>query len=225
MARMKINITCPSACIQREPATTKASPAALSMISIDISIKTRLRRTNRPISPSANKIPASSSPSFIGTVAIFFLPFLGLPHAQVISAYERREQQERRKLHANQVRTEERDAHLLGPDFHGSHRRSARSSGQKNDFHNQNSRQNNRPHPHSGLQPRALLFHLSFAEIQQHHHKDKEHHDCASINDHFQSGHKRRAKSEENNSHGQQRNDQIKQAVHGVEPCQYHQRG
>jgi len=67
-----MNMTCPSGCIHRDPATTKANPAALSMTSIDIRMKIRLRRTSSPISPSANKIPASSSPSFVGINMVSF---------------------------------------------------------------------------------------------------------------------------------------------------------
>ena len=53
-----MNITWPSGWPQREPATTKARPAALSMISIEASTKIRLRRTSTPTRPMRNSAAA-----------------------------------------------------------------------------------------------------------------------------------------------------------------------
>src|SRR5262245_28167502 len=68
--RMKRYITCPSACAHLAPAATKASPVAFNIISSDINMKTMLRRTSTPISPSAKSIPANNNPYSIGTEAI-----------------------------------------------------------------------------------------------------------------------------------------------------------
>src|SRR5690606_619043 len=65
-----MNMTWPSASAQRAPAATNASAVAFSMISIDSSMKIRLRRTSTPISPSANRIAARSNACSIGTAAV-----------------------------------------------------------------------------------------------------------------------------------------------------------
>jgi hypothetical protein len=52
-------------------------PAALSITSNDIRMKSRLRRTSRLVSPSENKIPASISPSLIGICVMLNLRFHG----------------------------------------------------------------------------------------------------------------------------------------------------
>src|SRR5262249_22439719 len=62
VARRKKNITCPSAWPQRAPATTRASPAAFSMISIEIRTKTTSRRASTPTRPIRKRTPASRSP-------------------------------------------------------------------------------------------------------------------------------------------------------------------
>src|SRR5688572_6770625 len=76
MVRMKINITCPSACIHFEPATMKANPAAFSIISTEISMKIMLRLTSTLIRPSINNIPANNNPDSIG-IAFILLLFQG----------------------------------------------------------------------------------------------------------------------------------------------------
>src|SRR5580692_11376188 len=99
------NTTCPSACCHREPATTNASPAALSITSSDIRTKSKLRRTSRLVSPSENKIPASISPSLMGICVMLHLRFHSLQEAYVIGAHHARQQQHGRKFHSNHVRT------------------------------------------------------------------------------------------------------------------------
>src|ERR1700757_3139002 len=70
-------------------------------------MKIKLRRTSKPVSPSENKIPASSSPSLMGISAMLNLRFFGFAEAQMIRAHQAREQKHGGKLHANQVRTEQ----------------------------------------------------------------------------------------------------------------------
>src|SRR5215469_1373004 len=116
IARMNRNITCPSACCHRAPATTHPRPAALSITSNDIRTKTELRRTSRPVSPSENKIPASSSPSLMGICVMLNLPFFDVAVAQVIRANQSRQQEHGSKFDTNQVRSKQCDPDLLG--FH-----------------------------------------------------------------------------------------------------------
>src|SRR5262245_52102253 len=71
--KMKRYITCPSACAHLAPAATKASHVAFNIISSDINMKTMLRRTSTPISPSAKSIPANNNPYSIGIEAIAIL--------------------------------------------------------------------------------------------------------------------------------------------------------
>src|SRR5580698_4317174 len=116
---MNRNTTCPSACCHREPATTNASPAALSMTSKDIRTKSKLRRTSRLVNPSENKIPASISPSLIGICVMLNLRLHNFQEAQMAGPHHAREQQHGRKLHPDHVRTEESDPHFLWPDNEG----------------------------------------------------------------------------------------------------------
>src|SRR5580693_3511373 len=103
---MNRNTTWPSARCHREPATTNASPAALSITSRDIRTKSKLRRTSRLVSPSENKIPASISPSLMGICVMLNLRCHSFQEAQVISAHHAREQQHGGKFHSYHVRTE-----------------------------------------------------------------------------------------------------------------------
>jgi hypothetical protein len=59
---MNRNMTWPSGCCQRLAATMKARPAALSMISTDISMKIRLRRAMTPTRPMAKSAAARTIP-------------------------------------------------------------------------------------------------------------------------------------------------------------------
>src|SRR5919108_5065464 len=122
MARMNMNMTWPSACCHREPATIKASPAAFNMISTDISMKITLRRTNRPINPSANRTLARNSPCSIGIIAMALLHrpgTLALPTTQVIGPNQAGQQQHGGQLDADKVRPVEGDTHLLWRDDSG----------------------------------------------------------------------------------------------------------
>src|ERR1700722_1725113 len=113
---MNRNTTCPSACCHLEPATTNASPAALSITSKDIRTKSKLRRTSRLVSPSENKIPASISPSLIGICVMLNLRTRDFQKAQVVGTNHAREQQHGRKFHPNHVRTEQNHSHFLWSD-------------------------------------------------------------------------------------------------------------
>src|SRR5579884_513088 len=100
----------------------KASPAALSITSVDIRMNRILRRTRRPISPSANKIAARRSPSCTGIIDIGFLQFWPVP-AEMIGGDQRPHQQHRGQLDPDQVRSEEDEADLLRTDALGRRRR------------------------------------------------------------------------------------------------------
>src|SRR5919108_6235439 len=122
MARMNMNMTCPSACCHREPATIKASPAAFNMISTDISMKITLRRANRPINPSANRTLARNSPCSIGIIAMALLHrpgTLALPTTQVIGPNQAGQQQHGGQLDTDEVRPVEGDTHLSRLDDPG----------------------------------------------------------------------------------------------------------
>jgi hypothetical protein len=56
---MKRNITCPSGCSHLEPAATKASPAAFSIISMEIRIKMMFFLVSTPINPNINSMAAT----------------------------------------------------------------------------------------------------------------------------------------------------------------------
>src|SRR5215831_8826305 len=115
MARIKRKTICPSACCQRAPATTNASPAAFSITSSDMSTRIRLRRTRRPVSPSEKRIPARSSPSLIGISSMLILhSSLRSTNSQVVGANQPCEQQHRRQLDTNEVRSEQHNANLFG---------------------------------------------------------------------------------------------------------------
>src|SRR5580692_10657733 len=124
---MNRNTTCPSACCHREPATTNASPAALSITSKDIRTKSKLRRTSRLISPSENKIPASISPSLIGICVMLNLRYQDFHETQMVGANHAREQQHRGEFHSDHIRTEQEHPHLLWSDSNASCIRSAAS--------------------------------------------------------------------------------------------------
>src|SRR5262245_10039405 len=83
MLRMNRYITWPSACAHLAPAVTKASPAAFNIISSDIRMKTMLRRTITPTSPSAKSAVASNNPCSIGTEAITILLLIHLDRADL----------------------------------------------------------------------------------------------------------------------------------------------
>src|SRR5579862_2447253 len=149
MARMKRNITWPSAWTQWAPATIKARPAALSMISMDMSVNTRLRRTSRPIVPRANNIPASSSPCCIGIVGIRILQSFRLAIAQVVGAHQSAQQQHGSQFHADQVRTEEGGAHVPGFQVLNGVHLDGRARQQVHDFGDEHGGQNFRADPHT----------------------------------------------------------------------------
>src|SRR5665647_3590154 len=62
MARTKRNMTWPSGRPHRAPATTKARPAAFSMISMQASTTMRLRRVSRPTKPIMKRMAARMRP-------------------------------------------------------------------------------------------------------------------------------------------------------------------
>src|SRR5574340_1267130 len=128
IARMNRNITCPSGWYQREPAATKASPAAFSITSMDISTNTRFRRTSSPASPSENRIPDSISPSLSGIDGIFSLRSGGSAPAQVIRAHQSRGEQHGSEFDSDQVRPVQRRAYFPRSD-HGA-RAALRAAGQ-----------------------------------------------------------------------------------------------
>src|SRR5271156_1655792 len=105
------------------------------MTSRDIRTKIKLRRTSRLVSPSENKIPASSSPSLIGICVMLNLRFFNFAVAEVIGANHPRQQEHGGNFHANQIRTKEDHPNLLRI-----HRASARAgcadSHQVNDLRN-----------------------------------------------------------------------------------------
>src|SRR5579864_4074071 len=111
MARMNRNMIWPSAWPQREPATTKARPAAFSITSIDIRMKMMLRRTRTPSSPRPNSTPATIKPCDSSTTPTRSAP-LRLASSEVIGSDEAGEQQHRRKLDGDRVAAEELDADL-----------------------------------------------------------------------------------------------------------------
>src|SRR5580692_2934216 len=114
-----------------------ANPAALSITSNDIRMKSKLRRTSRLVSPSENKIPASISPSLMGICVMLNLRCHSFQEAQVISAHHAREQQHGGKFHAYHVGTEQNHPHFLWSDSGWSDRDGARiRSGPFQQIHN-----------------------------------------------------------------------------------------
>src|SRR5579872_3163875 len=133
-ARMNTKTICPSGCPQREPATTNASPAAFSITSIDISVKTTLRLTSSPTSPSANKIAASSSPCPIGII-----PFL--LHSQMIGPHKSPQQKKGSKLHSDHIWPKQSDPEMFRLDHRNLHGRRWALRHQVRNFRNQDGRQ------------------------------------------------------------------------------------
>src|SRR6185312_6421182 len=94
-----------------------ASPAAFNMISTDINMKMRFRRTRSPISPNANNTPASNMPwtSGIDRDTAFTSGVLALQmSSQMIGADQPRQQEHGGQFDSDQVGTKQHDAHLFG---------------------------------------------------------------------------------------------------------------
>src|SRR5580692_3431238 len=176
------NTTCPSACCHREPATTNASPAALSITSNDIRTKSKLRRTSRLVSPSENKIPASISPSLIGICVMLSLRCHNFQEAQVICAYHAREQQHRGEFHPYHVRAEQNHPHFLWSDSNGACIRRAAFQ-QINDLGKQDPGQKHGPNPNARSQPLPLRLDGLLAQVEHHAREHKEHHNGARVDD------------------------------------------
>src|ERR1700690_832023 len=117
ITKIKMNMTCPSACPHFEPAEMKASPAAFSMISIDSRMKMILRRASTPASPMAKSSAANINPYSAGTLVMYrrvlSLCSVILSLAEVISPDESRSQQEGRKFNSKHIRTHQCYANLL----------------------------------------------------------------------------------------------------------------
>src|SRR5271157_4869576 len=73
--------------------------------------------------------------------------------------------------------------------------------------------------------PLPLLLDRQGPEVEHHDDKDKEHHDGSGVNDHLERCRKVCPKNEEDQCHGEQRNDEIEQGMDRIEPGDHQERG
>src|SRR5690349_91397 len=155
-----------------------ATPEAFNMISTDINIKMRFRRTRSPISPNANNTPASNMPWVSGidrdtalTSGILAVQM----SSQMIGADQPWQQEHGGQLDPDQVRTKQHDAHLFGSlnrDAAGLTQDSGAE--QIEQFPEEGRRQDRRPDPHSRCEPARFLLDRPMSEIQHHDHEDEQ---------------------------------------------------
>src|SRR5690242_15932974 len=126
----------------------KASPAAFSMISSDISINTRLRRARTPVRPSANSTAARRKACVVRVCGmVSALPGLA---AEVIGACQRREQQHRGELHRKKILAKEVPSDASRSDRGGrcGARRSMRREKEVGELAGEDEREEPGPDPH-----------------------------------------------------------------------------
>src|SRR6266511_4277618 len=164
-------------------------------------------------------LPLSRSPALPLSFSLDLHP--PIP-AQVICADHPRQQQQRSQFDAEQVRAEERDAHLFR--LHGAGGRGGERTARDDErqLPDKDERENRRSDPRLRAQPLTLLLRRARPQVEQHDHEDEENHNRAGVDDHFQRGGEGRAQREEDHRHRQQRDDQIEQRVNRVQPRDHH---
>src|SRR5579885_3653103 len=168
--RTRMNMICPSGCDQRAPAAMKASPAAFSMTSMDMSVKMRLRRASTPTRPRTKRMIARRKAWLRGTPAIS--PLL-MAAAEVIGGDEAGEQQHGGQLHRQEIGAVEGDPDLLGGDHPPGRRAGAARCQGIAELGRQDGRQKRGPGPGARPDPLQLLRRGGPAEVEHHDGEDR----------------------------------------------------